>query len=472
MLLGKPRIEYTTPGLAGKGSYHVSDNIGFTGLARCGGVSSASAPPDFTFAPFRLGPQVILDGKLLGDSDGLFVVQPGPAAIAVELDGHRREKPVRSRSNLDEIASQLKLQTGRTPPPRDGSTRTVGKHRGGIADPTMLTVVVIVPPAVAGTPLSLQIQARPSYCARVWLDGGVDGRRPEDQRRGRGGGDSELDRRRKRLFQAQGAEQGLSRNCNSIPRGRRNVGQAADERTSTNGHQKTSEGDVTKTLNWLLQELAGPTIAYQYLNGDQTLARSKLDLELSPQKIWKLIRLTDGGGDKTLIFAADSGATLEAHWPFALRAPDLEELRQQFETTRDEILNEARKKTRSATSAERASENVIAMMVALEATYPPEVRVDPTSSSLHTSKRSCRALGPAFIVRRPPRICRPFPAGSGSWGQPGSPDATHATAPASNLLRPSPVEKASIGKLFQGMRILYMNIGAEKAETGGRSDRH
>ena len=34
-------------------------------------------------------------------------------------------------------------------------------------------------------------------------------------------------------------------------------------------YQRTLEGDVTRTLNWLLQELAGPTLAYQYLSGGQ-----------------------------------------------------------------------------------------------------------------------------------------------------------------------------------------------------------
>ena len=136
-------------------------------------------------------------------------------------------------------------------------------------------------------------------------------------------------------------------------------GDARQERMKRNVDElyqiSLKEEDVSRTLNWLLQELAGPTLAYQYLPGGQTLTKSKLDQKLSPDDL-KLIRRRDGGNKiKTLIPSADSGTILEAHWPLALQAPEFQQFRQQFATTRDEVMDEARNKNQiSYESAEEA----------------------------------------------------------------------------------------------------------------------
>ena len=54
---------------------------------------SASLATQVYVRTFPPGAKVFLGGELLGTSNGLFVVPPGPAGIAVNFDGHKSRNP-------------------------------------------------------------------------------------------------------------------------------------------------------------------------------------------------------------------------------------------------------------------------------------------------------------------------------------------------------------------------------------------
>jgi hypothetical protein len=429
------------------------------GWLAAGGVSSASSPARLYVRTLPPAAKVLLGGESLGTSDGLLVVPPGPARIAVKLDGRKRE--IRQIEIQPEQITRVEMQLQRQP-------ELFGNQLGGGRDHRNARWRVILPPAVAGTPLSFQIQAQANYFAAygdmvesmaiarkinaeataLEIQQSIDAVDAYFKRR-------ELNKEN-RKYELDPQEMEKRRQ----ERMKRNVDEL---------YQKTLEGgDVTRTLNWLLQELAGPTLAYQYLPGGQTLTNSKLDQKLSPDDL-KLIRLTDGGGKiKTLIFAAGSGTMLEAHWPFALQAPEFQQFRQPFEAIRDEVVDEARNKGQiSYERAKKLQESVIALMVALEAAYPREVRADPEKFlSYITSKRFLQGLWGG--VHRATTI-KDLSVFSGRLRFQGNGLVAliqHMYGSGLEFAPPEPGGEGVYRKLFHGMRNLYVNIGSEKPETG------
>ncbi|MEA1952071.1 MAG: hypothetical protein U9N87_11845 [Planctomycetota bacterium] len=118
--------------------------------------------------------------------------------------------------------------------------------------------------------------------------------------------------------------------------------------------QDVLKGDVTRENNWLLHELAGMTLPYQYLPGDRAKPDSTIDTPLGKADLHKIL-LTDGGreGGRMLTFAADTARVLETPWPRALRDPALDNERKQFEDSRDKMLADRAKGKRNWESEKR-----------------------------------------------------------------------------------------------------------------------
>ncbi|MCE5302840.1 MAG: PEGA domain-containing protein [Planctomycetaceae bacterium] len=405
------------------------------------------------------GARVFLDGKSLGSSNDLFAVSPGLVTVAVELDGYKREtrKIEIPPEQITRLELQLEKQPGSSPSPLGGSI-DLGRRRDRI----------LLPPAVAGTPLSLLVHAQAHYfeaygdavesmaiarridaeTVSLEIQNSIDAVDAYFKRR-------ELNRTyRKYELDPQAAEQ------RHQERLKRNVEEL---------YQKTLQSDVTRTLNWLLQELAGPSLAYQYSSEHQKLLNSKLDQRLSPEDL-KLIRLTDGGGKiKTLVFTANDGKVLDVAWPFALQAPQFAVYRKQFENARDTLLHEAESRSEiSYESRQRLRESVVAIMVALEAAYPRDARRGDGFSryaSYYASKRFLQGLWGSVQRATTVKDLSVFSGRLRFQGDSLVALLQHMYGSGLEFATPEHGGEGVYRKLFHGMRNLYIHVGMEKSET-------
>jgi hypothetical protein len=326
---------------------------------------------------------------------------------------------------------------------------------------------VILPPAVAGTPLSFQVHAQAAYFAAY--------------------GDMVESTAVARKINAEAAALELQQSIEAVkvyferhklnqegrkleldPQEREKRCQDRIRRSITEQYQAILErGGLTRPVNWLLHELAGPTLAYQYLPGGQTLTDSKLDQKLSPDEL-KLIRLTDGGGKiKTLVVSAGEGKVLEARWPFVLQAPEFKELREQFEKARHQIIDDARDHGEiSYENAKSLRESVIALMVGLEEVYPEKVRPATTDEFVLyiTSKRFLQRLRGSVDRAISTANMSVFAEGLQFKGDSLVALMQHMYALGLEFAPPEPGGEGVYKMLFEKMRDLYAQIGSTKPE--------
>lgn len=227
--------------------------------------------------------------------------------------------------------------------------------------------------------------------------------------------------------------------------------------------QHTLKGDVTEEINWLLRELSGPALAYQYMPGDKTLADSNLDEKLGPRDL-RLIRLADGS--RGLVFAADEGEVLKTNWPRALRGPEFESVRGHFERTRDEVLKEFKDKGKlSWESEQRLMAAVDRVAAAFSAAYPREVRLEsgPAYLEYAAGKRFVQALA-AGAYRAINTTDRWMLDGSLKFTGDSVVDLVHHMY--QNGLEFAPPEPGAEGvyrKVFLAMRGLYLGLAPDNA---------
>ena len=338
----------------------------------------------------------------------------------------------------------------------------------GAGPPVWAQQHIILPPAVAGTPLSLLIQSQANYLAAY-------GDTVEQMAIARKVNAEAVGLEIQNSIEAVDAyfkRQELNKAYRKYELDPQEAEKRRQQRLKRNVeelYQQVLEGkSPTPALNWLLQELTAPTLAYQYLPGNQTLANSKLDQKLSADDL-RLIRLTDGGGKiKTLVFAADDGGMLKTHWPFALQAPEFQKPRQQFEEIRDEVISEARNKDGiSYEKAKNLQNSVIGLMVALEAAYPKNVRADPNAFvEYDTSKRFLQSLWGSVHRAITTTDMSVFSGRLRFQGDSVVALLQHMYGAGLQFAPPEPGGEGVYGKIFQAMRNLYINIGSEKAETG------
>jgi hypothetical protein len=431
-------------------------------LAASGSIV-ASSPTRLYVRTFPPGAQVFLDGKAVGNSDDLFVVSPGLATVAVELEGYKREtrRIEIPPEQISRIELQLEKQSG-LPERRANDSVGLGRPYGR----------VILPPAVAGTPLSFLIHSQASYFAAY--------------------GDAVESMAIARRINAEATSLEIQNSIDAVdayfkrrelnkvyrkyeldPQAIEQRHQERLKRNVEDLYQRTLQGDVTKTLNWLLQELVGPSLAYQYSIGNQTLLNSSLDQKLSPNDL-KLIRLTDGGGKvKTLVFAANDGKVLNASWPLALQAPEFEACRKQFENARDTVLHEAESGGEiSYDNAKRLRESVVAIMVALEAAYPQEARRGNDFDDFALYYGSKRFLQGLWGSVQRATTTKDVSVLSGRLRFQGDSLVAllqHMYGSGLEFAPPEPGGEGVYRKLFHGMRNLYISIGVEKSEANAAS---
>jgi hypothetical protein len=158
---------------------------------------------------------------------------------------------------------------------------------------------------------------------------------------------------------------------------------------------KGGDESLTTELNWMLRELAGPTLAEEFLYSGAPLADSRLDTKLQPfevEKIW----LTDGGRKGSqLMFRANQASALESRWPPALREADCEPGRAAFEQARDDTLAALRlgKAPVTPDQQKQLMKALDELFVSLDAAYPKTRRQDPAEFMAYNSaKRFLQSL--------------------------------------------------------------------------------
>ena len=136
-------------------------------------------------------------------------------------------------------------------------------------------------------------------------------------------------------------------------------------------------------------------MAYQYMpEGQTTFLHSEHDRPISAnelQQIW----LTDGGSKASrLVFRAADGKALQTHWPFGLRSPECATARENFESTRDDVLKEMRRGGQTSYENQtRMLQTVNALFMVLDDVYPKERRSqDPQDFLTYTVAKRFSAI--------------------------------------------------------------------------------
>jgi hypothetical protein len=226
--------------------------------------------------------------------------------------------------------------------------------------------------------------------------------------------------------------------------------------------QETMKGNVTRELNWLLRELSGPTMAYQYLPGEQALTESKLDTPLEPRDV-SHIRLTDGGhsGGHSLSFSADNARVLETRWPRAMRGPELAEARTRFETTRDEVLKQIQTDGKVNSESEgKLTRAVDDLTSAFNDTYPPEQRLKSGAdySNYAVGKRFLQALADGVVRALETNDRWIFDGSYKFQGKSLVELLQHMSRNGLEFAPPEPGDEGTYNRLFLGLRNVYLNL--------------
>ena len=145
------------------------------------------------------------------------------------------------------------------------------------------------------------------------------------------------------------------------------------------GFQEVLRGaDHSAELNWLLNELCGPTLAVQYLAASESLPELQ---EKLPEDVKQHIWITDGGPrGRRLEFTLAGGKPLATAWPPGLLREEFDPLRTEFEAARDQLLAERQGGNKvSAATRNRLYSAVDELITTLEKVYPDDARRTPAT---------------------------------------------------------------------------------------------
>lgn len=230
--------------------------------------------------------------------------------------------------------------------------------------------------------------------------------------------------------------------------------------------QPGKEETLTNELNWMLRELAGPTLAEEFLYSGAPLADSQLDTKLLPyetEKIW----FTDGGtkGSQLIMRAGQSGM-LESRWPPALRGPESDVARADFERARDQVLASLRAGKAPVTHDQQIElmRALDGLFVSLEEAYPKTRRIDPAEFMTYNS-------GKRFVQSLMAQVHRLVNSDDTSLferslafnGDSVVDLVRHMYQNGFMYAPPKPGGEETYRKLFKTMRELYLNLISEPA---------
>jgi hypothetical protein len=220
------------------------------------------------------------------------------------------------------------------------------------------------------------------------------------------------------------------------------------------------EGDVSEqTLNWFLQELGGPLLAFQAIRRDAPEAF--VDDAIGADEIHRIF-LTDGSnaGGRKLVFRADDARVLQTAWPFALRGPEFNDARSAFELARDNAAREANADGQISYANQLAlKQRVDELRIALERQYPRQARLEPRAwQDYKRAQRFLQAL--ALSVDRAVDINdrQVFDGAPRFGGNSVSELILHMSRHGLEVAPPPPGSESVYRSLYVAMRNIYLDV--------------
>ncbi len=228
--------------------------------------------------------------------------------------------------------------------------------------------------------------------------------------------------------------------------------------------QEVLRGDVTRENNWLLHELAGMTLPYQYLPGDRAKPDSTIDSQLSKTDLHKIL-LTDGGreGGRMLTFPADTARVLETPWPRPLRAPEFERQRKGFEAARDKMLTDRANGRRNWESEKRVMEACDALSRKFESANPRQLRTESYESfaTYRSGQRYLKSLAAEVMRAITTQDEWIFQGVYRFEGDSVVDLIQHMCRNGLEFAPPQPGSEGAYRSLFESLRKIYLHLGAD-----------
>lgn len=228
--------------------------------------------------------------------------------------------------------------------------------------------------------------------------------------------------------------------------------------------QVVLKGDVTKANNWLLHELAGMTLPYQYLPSDRAKPNSTIDSQLSKIDLHKIL-LTDGGRKDGLMltFPADTARVLETPWPRPLRAPEFEKERKGFEAARDKMVADRANGRRNWESEKRVMEACDALSRKFESVNPREVRTESyeTYATYRSGQRYLKSLAAEVMRAITTQDEWVFQGVYRFEGDSVVGLVQHMCQNGLEFAPPQPGSEGAHRSLFEKLRKIYLHLGAD-----------
>ncbi|MBN2294854.1 MAG: hypothetical protein JXM70_20670 [Pirellulales bacterium] len=236
------------------------------------------------------------------------------------------------------------------------------------------------------------------------------------------------------------------------------------DRRITKLFHEVLKGDVTREINWLLHELAGMTLPYQYLPGDRAKPDSTIDTRLSKTDLHKIL-LTDGGrrGGRMLTFPADTARVLETPWPRSLRIPELENERKQFETARDKMLADRAKGKRNWESEKSVMQACDALSSKFESINPREERIESYEAfaQYRSGQRYLKTLAAEVMRAITTQDEWVFQGVYRFEGDSVVELVQHMCQNGLEFAPPQPGSEGAYRSLFESLRKIYLHLGAD-----------
>lgn len=246
--------------------------------------------------------------------------------------------------------------------------------------------------------------------------------------------------------------------------------QAQYKRRIDKNLQLSADGNVTDELNWMLRELAGMSMAYQLMPGPQSLVGSPVDEVLQPGDVHH-VRLTDGGhvGGQALVFRADAADPTSTRWPRALRTPEFDVPRRDFEEARKAAAIEI--STTGALSnekEERLMATVDALSAVFNSVYPARENASSPARYLiyQGGKRYLQSLAGGVLRLLETNDARVFDGSYKFMGDSVVELVHHLCRYGLEFAPPEAGDEGTYKKLFFALRAIYESMAPEGENKG------